>query len=431
MNLYGLPEFIAYAILVGMACVLIRQQRNARLRYWLAAWVLILVHAGIFMLAPSTFPFDVLGRATLTLAGQVFILAAVGGPAPAGGKPVWGRIGLWAALNMVFAVTSAGYGEAGPATGPGPFYALLLAGAASGVWLAGAHRPTFVRNATLLALVYGIQALALYVYGITMASQWLMCWTYFAVAYFFWQNAARPTMGMVFTALSFVLWGLVFPVYSLLMIHAPAVSANIESEIWNLPKFLAAASVILMLLEEKIASVTRLATHDELTGLPNRRLYLDRFEQAMARARRERSGVGFLIIDLDRFKLVNDTMGHQVGDELLRVVSARFSAALRASDTLARTGGDEFTAVLNGITSLEQAEAVAETLRCTLIEPVLLDGRLSHFASASIGSAVYPADGDTQLRLQAVADQRMYAHKAQSRQAELAVDMLAEIRLSA
>ncbi len=76
MNFYGLPEFISYGILVGIACALIRQKRDARLRYWLAGWVLVLLHAAIFMLSPAQFPFDVVARGTLILAGEAFILAA-------------------------------------------------------------------------------------------------------------------------------------------------------------------------------------------------------------------------------------------------------------------------------------------------------------------------------------------------------------------
>jgi diguanylate cyclase (GGDEF)-like protein len=431
LNLYGLPEFVAYAMLVGMACVLIRERRDARLRYWLVGWVIILVHAGIFMLLPSTFPFDVLARGLLTLAGQTFMLAAAGGPAARGRTPAWGRIGLWASVNMVFALASTAYGEAGPAYGPAPFYGLILAGAASGLWLARAHRSSFARTAVLLGVVYGVQALCLDLYGVAMASQWLMCWTYFAVAYFFWRNVPRPTMGVLFTALSFVLWGLVFPAYSLIMLYAPTVSANIEPDVWNLPKFLAAAAVILLLLEEKIAGITRLATHDELTGLPNRRLYHDRFAVAVARAQHDGSGFGFLVVDLDRFKLVNDTMGHQAGDQLLQVVAERFRATLRTADLVARTGGDEFTIILEGVERRDDAERIVAMLQEALAEPVPLMGRFRHHPSASIGAAIYPADGLTQLHLQAVADERMYEVKQRSRLSEALPAFSREARTSA
>jgi diguanylate cyclase (GGDEF)-like protein len=419
-NFYGLPEFVSYGILLGISLVLIKQKRETRLRYWLAGWLLILLHAGIFMLLPQTFPFDVVARGTLALAGQVFVLAAYyQGHATIDSSRLILRVGLSGALNLAFAVASSAYAELQPAAQHlGPFYLLTALGAASTLWLATADNagaPWHPRVSIVLAvMVYTLQVLALHAYGLAMASQWLMCWTYLAVAYFFLRQTPKLTMGVAFIALSFVLWGLVFPVYSLLILHAPTISRHIEAEVWNLPKFLAAASMILVLLEERVVQATHLAAHDELTGLPNRRLYADRFELAVARAARDGSGFGFLVIDLNRFKLVNDTLGHQAGDDVLRGVSERFRGVLRGIDTLARTGGDEFTVILNGISNLHDAEAVGDALRRSLDAPITLAEGPYH-ASASIGAAVYPADGLTPIQLLAVADERMYAGKEQYR----------------
>ncbi|MEJ1979222.1 MAG: GGDEF domain-containing protein [Acetobacteraceae bacterium] len=420
INFYGLPEFISYSILLGISFSLIRQKQEIRLQYWLIGWLLILLHASIFMLLPQSFPFDVLARGTLALAGQVFILAAYyQGPTTISRSRLIGRLSLAGALNLVFATASTAYAELRPADRHmGPFYLLIALGAASTIWLAAADR-TRARwhprvSIALTVLVYTLQAWSLHAYDLTMASQWLMCWTYVAVAYFFLRQAPKLTMGVVFIALSFVLWGLVFPVYSLLMIYAPAIANHVESEIWNLPKFLAAASMILVLLEEKVVHATHLATHDELTGLPNRRLYFDRFDQAVARATRDGSGFGFLVIDLNRFKLVNDTLGHQAGDDLLKAVSDRFRSALRSIDTLARTGGDEFTVILDGVHSLADAQLVGDSLRKSLEAPITL-GEGPYYASASVGAAIYPGDGLTQIHLNAVADERMYAAKERGR----------------
>jgi diguanylate cyclase (GGDEF)-like protein len=198
------------------------------------------------------------------------------------------------------------------------------------------------------------------------------------------------------------------------MIYAPDVSNHVESGVWNLPKFLAAASMILILLEERVSSAIHLASHDQLTGLPNRRLYADRFDQAVASATRNRLQFGSLIVDLDEFKQVNDTLGHFAGDELLKAVSARFRSVLRRVDTLARTGGDEFTIILDGIHGASDADRVSEALQKCLEAPIYL-GNQPYYASASVGSAVYPDDGLTQTNLQAVADARMYACKQMRR----------------
>jgi peptidoglycan/LPS O-acetylase OafA/YrhL len=100
-NFYGLPEFVSYGILLGISLVLIRQKQESRLRYWLAGWLLILLHAGIFMLLPQTFPFDVLARGTLALAGQVFVLAAYyQGHETIDSSRLIFRVGLSGALNL-------------------------------------------------------------------------------------------------------------------------------------------------------------------------------------------------------------------------------------------------------------------------------------------------------------------------------------------
>src|SRR5208282_6537024 len=117
-------------------------------------------------------------------------------------------------------------------------------------------------------------------------------------------------------------------------------TVHIESEVWNLPKYVVAVGMILLLLENQIEHNKYLALHDELTGLPNRRLFQDRLASALERARRTGSQAALLLVDLDHFKQVNDTVGHHIGDELLKRVSDAFVGRVRRSDTVARTGGD-------------------------------------------------------------------------------------------
>ena len=131
------------------------------------------------------------------------------------------------------------------------------------------------------------------------------------------------------------------------------------------------------------------ALNDELTGLPNRRLLSDRLSQILAMARREARIVGLLYIDLDGFKLVNDSLGHSVGDLLLGQVAARLQSRVRGADTLARLGGDEFTVVLGGLRKKEDAGLVAKTLLGALAEPFFIDNHEITIA-ASIGISVFP-----------------------------------------
>lgn len=157
-----------------------------------------------------------------------------------------------------------------------------------------------------------------------------------------------------------------------------------------------------------------LAHHDPLTELPNRLLFLARLEQALERTKRSGTKVGLIYLDLDRFKEVNDTLGHQVGDELLVEVGRRLRSCSRAEDTVARLGGDEFVMVLEGISEREDANRVVEQIGAVLRAPCLL-GDVEVSVEASIGISVAPDDGLSKQALIREADADMYREKARRR----------------
>ncbi|WP_096701589.1 EAL domain-containing protein [Magnetospirillum sp. 15-1] len=156
------------------------------------------------------------------------------------------------------------------------------------------------------------------------------------------------------------------------------------------------------------------ATHDTLTGLPNRVLLEDRVYHAIEVAKREGGRIGLMFLDLDRFKIVNDSLGHVAGDQLLKVVADRLRHTLRRSDTVARLGGDEFVVVLTHFQSSSELAEVAEKIAAALDEPVELSGHKVH-VGASIGIALYPDDGDNFNALMKDADTAMYRAKQKGR----------------
>ncbi len=167
-------------------------------------------------------------------------------------------------------------------------------------------------------------------------------------------------------------------------------------------------------LKEAERDLYHLAYKDTLTELPNRVLFRERLQHALTQAQRHGLRVGLLFLDLDRFKLVNDTLGHDIGDRLLQQVAARLSHCVRAGDTVARLGGDEFTVILEQIDQGEDAATVAQKVAEALSQSFIVEGN-EIYTSASIGISVFPNDADAPSTLIKNADAAMYRAKEQGR----------------
>ena len=167
-------------------------------------------------------------------------------------------------------------------------------------------------------------------------------------------------------------------------------------------------------LQRANAQLQHMATHDVMTGLPNRVLLADRLEQAIAQAERSTRPFAVLMVDLDRFKSINDSLGHEAGDELLRQVAQRLRSSLRKTDTLARIGGDEFVVVLSGITGPHDVETVLANVLESVRRPIEL-ASIEVQTSPSIGVSLYPHDGTDPQTLLKHADAAMYHAKKMGR----------------
>ncbi|MCS4309082.1 diguanylate cyclase (GGDEF)-like protein/PAS domain S-box-containing protein [Rheinheimera pacifica] len=160
--------------------------------------------------------------------------------------------------------------------------------------------------------------------------------------------------------------------------------------------------------------IHQLAYIDELTGLANRRMFLDRLQLSLANAHRHKHKLAVLFLDLDLFKRINDTLGHQAGDQALKEVASRISATVREGESVARLGGDEFTILLPEVTDASTVEHLAKRMICQIEKPVRLLGQ-EFFLTTSIGIAVYPQDGCTAEQLVKHADVAMYQAKSGGR----------------
>lgn len=164
-----------------------------------------------------------------------------------------------------------------------------------------------------------------------------------------------------------------------------------------------------------------LANHDPLTNLPNRNLLHERLNQAIAHAKRNASMIAVLFLDLDRFKIINDTLGHIAGDKLLRAAAERMRIVLRECDTIGRQGGDEFVAIIEGCRNIDEIEALSDRIRETLTQRFEIDGQ-TLFIGVSIGICLFPADGRDAATLIRNADSAMYQAKRAGRNGHVFYD---------
>lgn len=153
-----------------------------------------------------------------------------------------------------------------------------------------------------------------------------------------------------------------------------------------------------------------LARHDQLTGLPNRRSFIAEWELSLARASRSNTRVAILFLDLDKFKIVNDGLGHDAGDQLLQEMSRRLQQLLRSTDFVARWGGDEFAMIVENVSGRADLERVAAKLVASIREPMLIDGQRAE-VGVSIGGAIFPDQSEHGPELERLADRAMYSAK--------------------
>ena len=416
MDWLKLPDLVAVALLTCAFASVARQGQTVVSKIWLTGWILIVVHfaALLFLPAPGIWSYlaDVIGLASLTSAGALFMWAAV--PYRKEHRSTWMLVVLIATNTLYVMLICADHVPALVLT----LAAILLGAAPLTVAISSLRRFNHFLRWSVVAIYWILTAFLLTVQnnskiGASLALNGVLFTVYFGCCIHVWHTYRRATAGALITISGFFAWTAVFVVSPITQTLWPQM--QIESEVWNLPKYIVAVGMILLLLEDQIEHNKYLALHDELTGLPNRRLFLDRLAISLERARRVGSKAAVLVVDLDRFKQVNDTLGHHAGDLLLQNVSAMFSTRVRKSDTVARTGGDEFSLILEEPTNRTNARLVAQSLMQLLQEPMQVGEHLVQ-VGASIGVAVYPDDATELEALCIAADLRMYDDKNVSRE---------------
>jgi diguanylate cyclase (GGDEF)-like protein len=412
LNLEPLPDLLALTVLVLVFWSILRRRSEEQLHAWLLGWVFVLVHFAVLLFSGRP---GIVQTVLLAISAVSLELGAVSFVFAAGGAR-WGRRMGWIAGSGVAATVLYIVFLYLGLSSPAPYYsviAILLLSAVAVIIPNGpasaADRSIYAVASVLLATVLGYFVYRDHVeYGL----QCILFAVYMLAGMQCWRNFPRGTTGSITAVAGLVVWALVFPVSLSLAVLRPDI--HIRDSVWNLPKYIVAIGILLTLLEEQIDRTEHLALHDPLTGLPNRRLLDDRLTKAIERAERNEARVAVLLIDLDSFKQINDTHGHAIGDEVLRVVANRLQMRVRKADTIARAGGDEFLVVVSDLLQPHGATVLAGKLASDLNEPILL-GDVQLRAGASIGVAIYPDDAQTSEALCAKADASMYIQKRRVR----------------
>jgi diguanylate cyclase (GGDEF)-like protein len=293
-----------------------------------------------------------------------------------------------------------------------------------------------VRRALIAAAITGLATALLFVWKedagfarflARVGLRALICGAAFLTASFgIWRARAVEGLGPRMVMGSFLVYGLLqlhyvgVALYELIANAYPAY-VSYMGFLDILMHFLMALGTVIWLLENEqknamqaAAQIEHLAYHDTLTGLPNRQLFLDRLNLAISHAHRSQRRLAVFFLDLDRFKVINDSLGHAIGDRLLQSISRRLTGLLREGDTVTRIGGDEFTILVPHLHHSDDAIVVARKVRDALKHPIEIDGR-ELYVSTSIGISLYPNDGEDANALLRNADAAMYRAKAQGR----------------
>ncbi len=407
-DFYALPSLLTLAALVAVFVAVIRRQPSTQKMLWLVGWVLITLRSvGQFIhfqdpqlrLVKSG-----IGLCALELASIAFVISV---------SPFAGDRRRQTLLALVLAVPSIIYTIAmlWDRVPPAFYYVLIWGSLVAVLTLCWTSFRPFRELAIGVSIgVIVLSAVLLWAMATDHSEfglHFILAGLNVFAAILYWQRFPRLSAGVVTTVVGFIAGGAV-PLVGALA-HLTNTWPHSESPMWNLPKFLVAIGMILTLLENQIRRTDYLAYHDPLTDLPNRRLLLDRLGQAIARAERSGGTVAVLLLDLDGFKQVNDLYGHRMGDRALQAIVRRLKARMRATDTLARTGGDEFT-VVSEITGEDKGEGLIAALENALNTPCDVDGKAIQ-TGVSIGAALYPRDGRSSDQLCAAADEAMYAVK--------------------
>lgn len=403
-DLMLLPDLIAMAALSTLLFVVRRSYRRTGFDAWMMGLALlfleILFHAFYKWQAPYWRPLHALMLDCYALAGLSFLYAATAEKRVLRPRLPWLAV---AALPYLAALSAFGYEIKSTPL----YFGLAVAGLVLGLAAVSIMDRTWWNLGGQL-IVWVPLGIAAYRGDIRVMSYGGLFFIYAMVAFAFSKSLPSRGWGKTVIVTGFSSWALVFLTHP--MTAQSRLYSNLSNLVWDMQKFIIVIGMLVVLLEEQLEKNRDLALHDGLTGLPNRRLFDDRLLQAAQHSIRTGRPTALFAIDLNRFKRINDTLGHQAGDELLCIVGERLQKALRITDTVARMGGDEFSVIATDLADESIMLRVLGKVVSVFQEPVLINKKEVLIAGA-VGMAMFPSDTNDLIDLQGIADDRMYQNK--------------------
>ena len=402
MNYSLLPEIFALSVfIVGFRPLARRVGAHSNL--WFLGWSLLAARLIANLLGASYFKVTTLfSEWLLDAVGLVFVLAAANVPKR--------RISnlLMLAISLPFLLLAAIDTHQIHSLIAGIAVCVLFLMPGIYLWIRPRQRTLSILYVSSAFAVFGLLMIPGVRYATHFADQSALAVIFLCAAYLYFTSATRNTRGVVAATIGFAAWGISYPFALVWAYLLPAF--RLDRTILDLPIYFAVVGIMLTLLEEHVEHTERLAMHDPLTDLPNRRMFEARLIATMEEARINRTTVACLVIDVDNFKMINDTLGHSAGDQLLRALAVRLSWHMTPRDILARTGGDEFTALLAGVSDEHHLRFIAGAMMSAGSVPIIIDGKPVDL-HISIGIALSPDHADDIDSLRRAADEAMYSAK--------------------
>jgi diguanylate cyclase len=416
MNFRLLPDLAAMAALLAVLFFLRRRHPQERVGLWMVGLLFIyleaVAHAVYSPRGPLHLTSHIVALDSYLAAGIIFLWAAAKSLYPRRPTLVYLLVNTppLAALLTIYGLD---------VRTPGPYRIAIVVGA-----FVAAGSPFLINRTLKVGKAWWLLVPHLLIWGPAWfsvsgghyrdAAYFPLFVLYLATAVIFQLSLPRQSLGKVCIVAGFTIWSLVFLFHSWVTDRPQYV--DVAGDIWNMQKFLVIIGMLMVLLEIQVASNEWYGFHDQLTGLPNRRFFEDRLSQALEHSERSGTRTALIMIDLNGFKLINDSLGHDVGDRLLQHIAQSLRHVIRTPDVLARLGGDEFIIIASDLPLGPSARHIAEASQARVSDALrrpFSSGGHTLTVNGSIGVAVYPDDTTDEVLLRRLADQRMYEQKRQ------------------